>query len=55
MYTSTINKVYLIMKLFNLKMLENINFKQHLNEFASEIDCNRSTTKYVFTRDTYNH
>ena len=28
---STINKVYLIMKLFNLKMLENKNFKQHLN------------------------
>ena len=30
---STINKVYLIMKLFNLKMLENKKFKQHLNEF----------------------
>ena len=28
---STINNVYLIMKLFNLKMLENKNFKQHLN------------------------
>ena len=27
------NKVYLIKKLFNLKMLGNENFKQHLNEF----------------------
>ena len=35
---STTNKVYLIKKLFNLKMPENGNFKQHLNEFNKIMD-----------------
>ena len=35
---SAINKVYLIKKLFNLKMPANRNFKQHLNEFNKIMD-----------------